>query len=434
MAYQNVGTPRFYIDLYEYMNSIGNIHSIYAGNDTVEFDGNPFGLHPEVPCTVTHTSLQADGGVEAANITCRFKEGLLPKVTDKINYVSVIGHNLSSCNKENYDNITGGDGADIDNIHVRHYMSAVVGGGTYLGLHSGSQVELVNCEVSPTLYAEGDPFHEAEWIIPEGGTEEEGEWSDGWNWTEGGYFHALHDGFSIRQITPSNSDYFKRDKLSFVVGMDGGTDWLNTQFTCNMNSVSVGTFYDMPVSPDLDLSMTVEFDGYDTTTTLGGSTLTNVRYAGAPWWVVGGKNREPWSVGNDTGISKRNGRRVWSMKFSYISDKDLFASNYMNTLYGIEGYEEQLSYTETSENYDSEDIETDPNGNDYLYYPLDGDDSFIAQVLNKVGNGQRFIFQPDNTNNNPDQFAICQLDQDSLEIKQVAFKTYSISLKIREVW
>ena len=122
------------------------------------------------------------------------------------------------------------------------------------------------------------------------------------------------------------------------------------------------------------------------------------------------------------------------MKFSYISDKDLFASNYMNTLYGIEGYEEQLSYTETSENYDSEDIETDPNGNDYLYYPLDGDDSFIAQVLNKVGNGQRFIFQPDNTNNNPDQFAICQLDQDSLEIKQVAFKTYSISLKIREVW
>ena len=67
-------------------------------------------------------------------------------------------------------------------------------------------------------------------------------------------------------------------------------------------------------------------------------------------------------------------------------------------------------------------------------YTLENDNSFIAQVLNKVGNGQRFIFQPDNTNNNPDQFAICQLDQDSLSIKQVAFKTYSINLKIREVW
>ena len=426
MAYQNVGTPRFYIDLYEYMNSIGNIDSIET-NDTVEFDGNPFGLHPEVPCTVTHTSLQYSGGVAAGNITCRFKEGLLPKVTDKINYVSVIGHNLSSCNKENYDNITAGEENDIENIHIRHHMTASSTADTYLGLHSVGSA-LVNCEHSQTLYAEGDPLYAAEWI------EEEGEWSAGQGSNQSGFFHALHDGFSIRQITPSNSDYFKRDKLSFVVGMDGGTDWLNTQFTCNMNSVSVGTFYDMPVSPDLDLSMTVEFDGYDTTTTLGGSTLTNVRYAGAPWWVVGGKNREPWSVGDDTGISKRNGRRVWSMKFSYISDKDLFASNYMNTLYGIEGYEEKLNYTETSDGYDDEDKGEDPDGNDYLYYPLDGDDSFIAQVLNKVGNGQRFIFQPDNTNNNPDQFAICQLDQDSLEIKQVAFKTYNISLKIREVW
>ena len=58
----------------------------------------------------------------------------------------------------------------------------------------------------------------------------------------------------------------------------------------------------------------------------------------------------------------------------------------------------------------------------------------FLMVLNKIGNGQRFIFQPDNTNNNPDQFAICQLDQDSLDIKQVANGVYDISLKIRETW
>ena len=69
-----------------------------------------------------------------------------------------------------------------------------------------------------------------------------------------------------------------------------------------------------------------------------------------------------------------------------------------------------------------------------FYYTLESDNSFHAQVLNRVGNGQRFIFQPDNTNNNPDQFAICQLDQDSLNIKQVANGVYNISLKIREVW
>ena len=79
--------------------------------------------------------------------------------------------------------------------------------------------------------------------------------------------------------------------------------------------------------------------------------------------------------------------------------------------------------------YDSDDID-----NDNFYYTLDNDDSFHAQVLNRIGNGQRFIFQPDNNNNNPDQFAICQLDQESLNIRQVAYKTYNIKLKIREVW
>ena len=88
-------------------------------------------------------------------------------------------------------------------------------------------------------------------------------------------------------------------------------------------------------------------------------------------------------------------------------------------------------YLENSTDYNSNDITSDGNN---FEYTLNNDDSFIAQVLNKVGNGDKFIFQPDNTNNNPDQFAICVLDQDSLSIKQVAYKIYDISLKIREVW
>ena len=115
------------------------------------------------------------------------------------------------------------------------------------------------------------------------------------------------------------------------------------------------------------------------------------------------------------------------MKFSYLSDKDIFSSNFMSNTYLESG---------SGSGYDTDDdLVLDSNDNPIAFEnTLENDDSFVAQVLNKVGNGQRFIFQPDNTNNNPDQFAICQLDQDSLQIKQVAFKTYSISLKIREVW
>ena len=67
-------------------------------------------------------------------------------------------------------------------------------------------------------------------------------------------------------------------------------------------------------------------------------------------------------------------------------------------------------------------------------YTLEEDNSFMAQVINRIGNGQRFIFQPDKNNNNPDQFAICMLDMDEFSVKQVAYRTYSFDLKIREVW
>ena len=92
-------------------------------------------------------------------------------------------------------------------------------------------------------------------------------------------------------------------------------------------------------------------------------------------------------------------------------------------------------YLETSTNYDSNDLASDKNNNpnSSFEHNLLNDNSFTS-IMQKIGNGQRFLFQPDNTNNNPDQFAICILDQDSLSIKQVAFNVYDISLKIREVW
>ena len=69
-----------------------------------------------------------------------------------------------------------------------------------------------------------------------------------------------------------------------------------------------------------------------------------------------------------------------------------------------------------------------------FYYTIGNDDSFHAQVLNRICLGQRFIFQPDNTNNNPDQFAICTLDQNSFKIERAAPNVYNISMKIKEVW
>ena len=194
-----------------------------------------------------------------------------------------------------------------------------------------------------------------------------------------------------------------------------------------IGAVSMGVMYTMPKSPDLELTMTILNDGIDKSTTLGGSDLTNIRYTGAPNWANQGKFSSPFGVGNyseDVSLNgaKRNGRREWQMKFTHIGDSDLFSSNYMHNNY----------LENDANNYNDSDINTTEDGFEYNMFT---DDSFIAQVWNKtLGGGLRFIFQPDSNNSNPDQFCIAKFDQKSLEISQVAYKSYEISVKIREVW
>ena len=65
---------------------------------------------------------------------------------------------------------------------------------------------------------------------------------------------------------------------------------------------------------------------------------------------------------------------------------------------------------------------------------LTGTDFFSAVWNKTLGNALPFIFQPDNTNANLDQFAICKFVGDSLTYNQVANNVYNIKLKIEEVW
>ena len=117
------------------------------------------------------------------------------------------------------------------------------------------------------------------------------------------------------------------------------------------------------------------------------------------------------------------------MTFSYLSDKQVLPINALgNTVFD----------TSNASSYDSTDYTDDVNSDYFNSNVLDGEDFFSA-VWNKCGAlGLPFIFNPQGggskPNNNPDQFAICRFDMDSLQVKQVAYNTYTISLKIRECW
>ena len=61
------------------------------------------------------------------------------------------------------------------------------------------------------------------------------------------------------------------------------------------------------------------------------------------------------------------------------------------------------------------------------------DDNFFSQVWHKtLGGTIPFLFQPDSTNNNSDQFSICRFKENSLKVNQSAFNMYDVSVTIEE--
>lgn len=214
--------------------------------------------------------------------------------------------------------------------------------------------------------------------------------------------YMVYNGWSYVDLAINNNLEFNIGRFVFT----------NTSSPVNLSlgAISMGTKYDMPHSPDLDLTMTREFGGAKKQFTRGGALLTNYNYTQPPTWGDG----EAWGLYTDAPANlgaRRAGRRVWDLKFSYLSASDIMADMEMLNLHPID-----------------EDVDHD-------YQPSLTDTNFFSQFMQKtLGGSLKFIFQPNNTDFNPDGFAICVLDQDSISIKQVAHNTYNISLRIMEVW
>ena len=373
MAYQNVGTPRFFIDNYIYLRALGLDPQEYI-NETADINRYPdpeqvfktpldnenaFTLSPD-----TSKLFPRDSYTQRWFIPCGEMIRGMDFTGNMKWYGAILNHNFADCN-------------------VTISRSLFAG-----AVHDESETEThLDANYEKILNLES--------------------------------YSEQQNGSSI--WSSDNIPSGERFTGFRLAGTEDDSDLSNLQ----IGAVSMGVMYTMPNSADLNLTMKIEFDGYDETETASGSTLTNIRQTGASVWLNDGKYNSPFAVGEffeDKMLSgaKRNGRRTWSLKFSYIADTDLFSSNYMNT-----------NYNETIAGYNDADLNTE----NQFEYNMFTDDSFVAQVWNKtLGGALPFIFQPDSSNDNPDQFCIAKFDQDTLSIKQVAFRTYSFSIKIREVW
>ena len=238
--------------------------------------------------------------------------------------------------------------------------------------------------------------------------------------------------------------YWRGFRISCPTGFD--------DYTHQLGSFVIGKYWDAPNSPDLNLTMSRRFDGIKKQKTIGGKTLANIYYDGPTEWTInhridGTYKYPPFELdsiesANDeikmavrakSGLG-RKGLRSWKLTFSYISEDDMWMSYENSSLAPFS--EPAINVGDTHSVTGDSVIPSDDSETVADYFepnPMLSDDSFNFVWNCTLGGTLPFIFQPDNTNNNPDQFAICTFRENTLSVQQVAFNTYKVSMTIDEL-
>ena len=181
-----------------------------------------------------------------------------------------------------------------------------------------------------------------------------------------------------------------------------------TAGTANIGDISVGWSYEMPHSPDMELTQTFGNESLKTQTTKGGVTLSNTGWNQPPMWGT----RPAWRQGTDfVGYPTR---RSWSLKFSYLNDTDLMPQHYNEIM--TPNANNRGIFERTNVNNPDFNIKQD----------------FLSKVYAGTNGFQLpFIFQPDST---VEEYAIARVNANSFTINQVANNVYDISMSVTECW
>ena len=252
------------------------------------------------------------------------------------------------------------------------------------------------------------------------------------------------DGFSIFEIASTdfnayqivliigrNSDGEQESPLTNESTIEGYQDDITNYGYPQIGCCSIGNRYQMPHSPDLNLTQTYDY-GVKEVETKGGASLSNNMWKNPKWgqlgaWELAGVlNNEVDQNAVNLSPLARSGRKVYDLSFSYLDDGDVFGANQTLSL-GDNAWSDIIS------GYEYGDDTQTVDGNEQFTKNILNDSSFFTSVIHKTNGGQLpFIFQPnseDKTN-----MVIAKLDMKSFSFKQVANGVYNIKLKIREVW
>lgn len=232
----------------------------------------------------------------------------------------------------------------------------------------------------------------------------------------GGSLTPSLDGFSIATFDASP---LADDDLGINIRFDGAD--VSTSFGC----IVIGRYYDMPVNPDMKLSMVRDYSGIKKTITKSGASLSNAGYIRPAAWNSG----DAWELNAQKYANARTGRRIWSLNYSFLDDYDVFSSN-----------ETVNTYVDPSAVSLYEDGDVNTTNTPFLNYNIGSDPSFYASVINpSVGGHLPFIFNPVGANgtgqdNSPSNFAIARFDQKNFKLTQSMHRKFTFNTKIMESW
>ena len=396
MATRTIGTPRFYCDIPSYLRSIGKYYGVRTTGLATPEEPNQekvYNMNPYKPN-------EFDGADSHSWASFRFF--INQDVVDTNSQIFIEDDELWKL--LSYTN-------NSDGHHSTGWFSGV------LGHNFGSLQSTMSSVLSMTQKFKGvaDGGASAENSTPSSFEEIVNARSGG---TGSGWAVAEYDGYSLWEITSRiDIDVWRYNILTH--SFENTVDWGSNNL--KIGACTCGIFFEPPNSPDLQVKLSLEYEGINSDETIGGSTLVNIDYTGVPNWG----DLPAWTLqktdGSDYTTVANRARRTWELSFSYISDDNLFDKANNSNKFVNDTFSSDVEDNHTNAKFDT-------SMSSFFKLTHFGALPFIfcpnSQLLDDSGNVDKEKLE----------FAICELDQDSLVATQVAFQTWNISMRVVEVW
>jgi len=211
-----------------------------------------------------------------------------------------------------------------------------------------------------------------------------------------------------------------------------------------LGSLMIGKTWTPPHNPNLSMTVSKTFDGIRKTKTKGGHTISNINYLGNPDWtghnawelwdyMFDARDIPPDTTPVDTTTQTmiiedhklnmgRLGRRSWKFTFDFVSEGDVFGALEQTNILPFDWGD---IYPEGTETFTALGID----------HPLLQEDNFFSRVwIPTLGGTIPMIVALDDTSNNPDNYAIVTIKENSFKVTPKAPNLYSFSMTLEETW